>query len=269
MTMLSISLRILVVLILVILILVYFFQSKLLFFPLKLEKDFAFEFSLPHEEKFISYNNEIVHGLMFKAKNPKARIIAFHGNRGALNTWGQIGVDLSHKLQGDVLILDYPGYGKSSAELPLSEKALYQSAEAAFDEFIATTDKTLPIIVYGRSLGSAVASHLAAAKSVQALILETPYTSMKAMASHVFPYLPSFLVRYDLDNEKNIKDLNIPILIIHGTQDSVVPFTHASSLAKQKPNAEFISIEGGAHNDLASYPLYWRAVEKFAAKVSL
>ncbi len=267
--MLSISLRILVVLILVILTLVYFFQSKLLFFPAKLEKDFSFKFSLPHEEKFISYNSEIVHGVMFKAKNPRARIIYFHGNRGSLQTWGQVGADLSDKLNCDILSLDYPGYGKSTGRLPLSEKALYESTEAAFDEFIAITDKALPIVVYGRSLGSAVASHLAATKTVQALILETAYTSMKAMASYVFPYLPSFLVRYDLDNVKNIQGLSIPILIMHGTHDAVVPFNQGNTLAKQKSNAEFISIEGGSHNDLASYPLYWNAVEKFVAKISL
>lgn len=269
MTMLSISLRILIALILLILVLVYFFQSKLLFFPQKLQKDFSFKFSLPHEEKFISYNNEIVHGLLFRAKNAKARMIYFHGNRGALDTWGQVGVDLSNTLQSDILILDYPGYGKSTGGLPLSEKPLYESAEAAFDEFIATTDKTLPIIVYGRSLGSAVASHLAAKKTVQALILETPYTSMKAMANHVFPYLPSFLVRYDLDNTKNTQELNIPILIMHGTQDAVIPFTQGNTLAKQKSNTEFIAIEGGGHNTLANYSTYWNEVEKFVAKISL
>ena len=263
------ALFILIVLILLILALVYFFQSKLLFLPTKLQKDFSFKFSLPHEEKFISYKNEIVHGVMFKTKKPSARIIYFHGNRGSLQTWGQVGADLSEKLNADVLALDYPGYGKSTGGLPLSEKALYESAEVAFDEFIAATDKTLPIIVYGRSLGSAVASHLAAKKTVQALILETPYTSMKAMASHVFPYLPSFLLRYDLDNTKNIQGLNIPILILHGTQDAVVPFNQGSTLAKQKANAEFVAIEGGGHNDLALSPLYWNDVEKFVAKTPL
>lgn len=258
-----------IVLILVILALIYFYQSKLLFFPTKLQKDFTFKFSFPHEEKFISYNNGIVHGVMFKVKNPRARIIYFHGNRGSLHTWGQVGADLCDKLNSDVLALDYPGYGKSTGGLPVSEKALYESADAAFDEFVATTDKTLPIIVYGRSLGSAVASYLAAKKTVQALILETPYTSMKAMASHVFPYLPSFLGRYDLDNVKNIKELNIPILIMHGTQDAVVPFTQGNALARQKSNAEFVSIEGGGHNDLSTFPLYWNALEKFVARISL
>lgn len=263
MTFISILLRVLLFLIFVLAVFIYLFQSKLLFYPTKLAQDFVFKFALPHEEKFISYDNEKVHGLLFKAEKPKARILYFHGNGGALDSWGEVGVELSQKFSSDVLVMDYPGYGKSTGGLPKSEKELYQSAEAAFAEFVAVTDKSLPIIIYGRSLGSAVASYLAAKNTVQALILETPYTSMKEMAEQVFPLVPSFLVRYDLDNTKNIKELNIPILIIHGTQDAVVPFSQGQQLATQNSKAIFVTVQGGQHNDLSEYPTYWSSVEKF------
>ncbi|AZZ35437.1 alpha/beta hydrolase [Bdellovibrio sp. qaytius] len=269
MTILSVAIRVLVFLIVAGAALLYYFQSKLLFYPAKLEKNFAFSFSLPHEEKFISYNKETLHGLLFKANKPKARMMYFHGNRGALDKWGQVGADLSEKLNCDIFILDHPGFGKSTGSLPTSEKELYESADAAFAEFIASTDKTLPIILYGRSLGSALASYLASKNKVQALILETPYLSIKAMAKVLFPFVPSFFVHYDLDNAKNIQGLNIPILILHGTGDTVVPYIQGKELAALNSNAEFITIDDGNHNTLANYPLYWNAVENFVAKISL
>lgn len=269
MAIISLLLKILIFLILTAVVLLFLFQSKLLFHPVKLQKDFVFKFSSSFEEKFYPYNKNVLHGLLFKSVQPKARMIFFHGNAGALDSWGQVGVNLSTKLNADVLVLDYPGFGKSDGEIPTSERELFESAEAAFDDFAATTDKSLPMIVYGRSLGSAVASYLATKKNVQALILETPYTSMKAMAGHIFPLIPSLLVRYDLDNEKNIHGLNIPILIIHGTADRVVPYSQGKQLAAAKSNVDFVTIEGGDHNDLDGYQLYWESINKFVAKISL
>lgn len=269
MTILSISAKILLSLFVVIVVLLYFLQSKLLFSPTKLSQDFVFKFLVPHEEKFISYHDKVLHGLLFKVSKPKARIIYFHGKTGALDSWGDVGANLSHQLNCDILVWDYPGYGKSTGALPTSEKELYASAEVVFAEFMATTDQNLPVIVYGRSLGSAVASYVAAKNTVQALILETPYTSIKAMAGLRFPLVPALLVRYDLDNAKNIHGLKIPILIVHGTSDIVVPYSQGKQLVAENPNIEFMTIDGGNHNDLATYPMYWEAVEKFVAKMSL
>lgn len=263
MTVLSIALRILLVLVVVMVGLLYFFQARLLFYPTKLATNLVFKFTVPHQERFIAYDGEILHTLLFKANNPRARLLYFHGNGGALDSWGHVAVELVQKLNVDVLIVDYPGYGKSTGSLPSSEKALYHSAEAAFAEIQKTTDNKVPLIIYGRSLGSAVASYLAAKPEVRALILETPYTSMKAMAKVVFPYVPSFLVRYDMDNEINLRNVTVPILILHGTNDNVVPYEHGKELHSQKATSEFVSIDGGSHNDLAEHPLYWEAVTNF------
>ena len=243
----------------------YFFQSKLLFFPVHLEKNHVFKFDMPFEEKFISYGDqEIIHGVLFKPSHPVGRILYFHGNGGALDSWGYAGAELAQKLNCEVLILDFPGYGKSTGDLPTSEKALYESGEAALKELVSSTDSALPIILYGRSLGSAVASYLASKSNVQGLILETPYLSIKAMAAVMFPIVPSFLVRYDLDNQKNILNLTMPVLIIHGTADSVIPYSQAKRLANESSKANFMTIEGGGHNDLSNFPQYWEGVQKFA-----
>ena len=247
----------------------WFFQSKLLFFPTRLEENFLFEFNVQFEEKFISYGDkEVIHGLLFKPDQPVGRILYFHGNGGALDSWGYAGAEIAKKLKCDVLILDYPGYGKSSGSLPKNEKALYESAEAGLKELISGSDSTLPIILYGRSLGSGVASHLATTNAVQALILETPYESIKEMAAVMVPFAPSFLVRYDLDNAKNIKELSVPILIIHGTADSVIPYSQAQRLNRENPKADFVTIEGGGHNDLSNFSQYWAVVESFVNRLS-
>lgn len=268
MTVILIALRILVFLVVVAVALLYFFQAKLLFYPTKLATNLVFKFAIPHQEKFIAYDGEILHTLLFKASNPKARVLYFHGNGGALDTWGQVAVELVEKLNVDVLIVDYPGYGKSTGALPSTEQAMYRSGEAAFAELLKSTDGNLPLIVYGRSLGSAVASHLAAKPEVRALILETPYTSMKAMAKVVFPYVPSFLVRYNLDNEINLRQVNVPVLILHGTNDNVVPYSQGKELHSQKATSDFISIDGGSHNNLSDYPRYWDAVINFVRQIS-
>lgn len=266
MTLISVALKILIALVVIAFVLLFFFQSKLLFHPVKLEKGFIFNFTLPYEEKFFTYGNKSIHGLFFKAANPKVRIIFFHGNMGALDTWGNVGVDLNQRLNADVLVLDYPGFGKSEGDVPTSEIAMYESAEAAFDNFIASSDNNTPVILFGRSLGSAVASHLAAKKKVHALILETPYTSMKAMAKVVLPFVPGFMVRYNLDNESNIEKLNMPILILHGTADRVIPYTQGKQLAAKNTLTELITIEGGDHNDLSAFAIYWQAIEKFVGR---
>ena len=239
-------------------------QVKILFHPTFLEKNYIFKFDVPFEEKFIAYGKqENIHGLLFKPIQPIARILYFHGNGGALDSWGYAAAELAQKLNCEVLILDYPGYGKSSGGLPTSEKALYESAEAALQELTASNKDSLPIILYGRSLGSAVASYLAAHSSAKLLILETPYLSIKAMAAVIVPFAPSFLVRYDLDNQKNIKNLNIPTLILHGTADTVIPFSQAKQLSEESPAAKFVTVEGGDHNNLSDFPQYWEAVTNF------
>jgi hypothetical protein len=267
MTVVSFLLKLVAFILLVLCVLLYFFQSKLLFHPTKLAASHVFKFSTPFEEKFISYEGKFLHGLLFRAKNPKARILYFHGNGGALDTWGDVGISLSEKLNSDILLIDYPGYGKSSGKLPTTEKELFKSGEAAFDELIKSTKDALPIIIYGRSLGTGVASYIATQHSVQGLVLESPYVSIKSVTALILPFIPAKLIRYNLDNAKNIQGLKIPILIFHGTEDGTIPYSQGKQLAASKPEADFVPISEGGHNNLSEHQRYWEAIEKFMVKV--
>src|SRR2546422_5262226 len=121
-----------------------------------------------------------------------------------------------------VLVLDYPGYGGSGGRA--TEAALYAAADAAYAA-LATRPGVDPqrIYVYGRSLGSAVATYTAAHRPVAGLIVESPFTNAAAMAKHHYGLLPRFLLRLSLDNVANVRRVHCPILLFHGDVDRLVP----------------------------------------------
>ncbi|MEQ1723797.1 MAG: alpha/beta fold hydrolase [Pseudobdellovibrio sp.] len=247
----------------------YLFQYKLLFYPTVLDANHKFKFNGPFEEKTITYgNNQSISALLFKPTAAKSRILYFHGNGQALDSWGFVAEELAQKYNSEILIIDYPGYGKSSGGVAKSEAQLLDSAQAAFDFFKVTTNDKLPIIIYGRSLGSGIASYIASKNLVQGLVLETPYVSIKKMARIYIPIIPEFIVNYNLDNLVSLKDLKTPIIILHGTSDEVIPYNQSQQLAQEYPKLEFVTIETAGHNNLAEFSLYWKSMDKFLEMVT-
>src|SRR5216110_3235980 len=121
-----------------------------------------------------------------------------------------------------VLVVDYPGYGGSGGRA--TEGSLYAAADAAYAA-LATRPDVDPrrIYVYGRSLGSAVATYTAAHHPVAGLIVESPFTNAAAMARDAYRILPRFILRLSLDNLGRIKQVRCPLLLFHGTDDRLVP----------------------------------------------
>jgi uncharacterized protein len=148
-----------------------------------------------------------------------------------------------------VLIVDYPGYGASGGRA--SEDAVYEAADRAYDELAALVGiDPDSIFAYGRSLGSAVATHVAATHRVAGLILESPLTNAREMAARAYPFLPRFLVRLRLDNLSGIARVHCPVLVLHGTADRVIPPDMGRRVAAAAPGpAELVLIDGADHND--------------------
>src|SRR6267378_3891284 len=148
-----------------------------------------------------------------------------------------------------VLVLDYPGYGGSGGRA--TEAALYAAADAAYAALAARPGvDPQRIYVYGRSLGSAVATHVAAHRPVAGLILESPFTSAAAMAKHHYGFLPRFLVRLSLDNLTNVKNVHCPILLFHGDADRLVPTAMGMAVAAAASGpVDVVLIQGSGHND--------------------
>ena len=151
--------------------------------------------------------------------------------------------------QAALLVVDYPGYGASGGRT--SEAGLYEAGALAYDALASRpgVDRKR-IYVYGRSLGSAVATRTAADHEVAGLILESPFTSARGMAARHYRIFPRFLVRLELDNLSTIPLVRCPVLVFHGTADLLVPMDMGRRVAEAaRTPVEFVMIEGAGHNE--------------------
>ena len=148
-----------------------------------------------------------------------------------------------------LLVVDYPGYGGSQGRA--TEAALYAAADAAYAALVARPGvDQRRIYVYGRSLGSAVATYVATRHEVAGLVLESPFTSAAAMARHLYRVLPRGIVRLSLDNLSRMGDVRCPVLLFHGTADQLVPTAMGMQVAAAAPGpVEVVLIQGAGHND--------------------
>lgn len=246
---------------LIILTMLYFLQEKLIFLPSKLPANYSFSFGEHFEEFYLtSDDGSKLNALHFKREDPNGVILYFHGNAGDLSRWGQV-VQYFVKLNYDVVIMDYRTYGKSTGSL--SEGALLNDAQL-FYQYVAAQYKEENIIVYGRSLGTAMASYLVSEHTPSLLVLETPFYSMLDIAQGRFPILPmNSLLKYQFKSYQYLQAAKCPIVILHGDQDRVVPIQSSEKLYHSLENkeVEYITIEGGEHNNLSAFQTYRNAID--------
>ena len=148
-----------------------------------------------------------------------------------------------------VLVVDYPGYGGSAGRA--TEAGLYGAADAAYAALVARPEvDRARVYVYGRSLGSAAATWVAAHHPVAGLILESPFTSAAAMARQLYALLPRFIVRLSLDNLGRMRQIHCPLLVFHGDADRLVPTEMGKAVAAAASGpVELVLIHGAGHND--------------------
>lgn len=233
---------------------IYTFQNKLIFFPEVLMPNFKFEFDNTFQE--IDYRTEdgiLINALHFKSTDPKGIIFYSHGNAGSLRKWGLVAdVFLSHNY--DLLIYDYRGYGKSSGEI--SEEKLYSDAKMIYEKLKESYNEE-NIIVYGRSIGTGVASKIAMDNNPRHLVLESPYFNLPDLARKIFPFIPKKLIRYKFPNDERVPQISSPITIFHGTFDEVIYFGSSMKLEKLlNKKDKLVPIVGGHHNDLANFEIF-------------
>ncbi len=193
-------------------------------------------------------------------------MIWFHGNAGNISHRVDRLRRFHDKLGLSVFIFDYREYGRSEGSV--SEEGTYRDADAALAYLKSRTGLGADRIIYfGRSLGASIAVELALKAPPRALILETPMTSIRDMARAALPYLPvGFLIRTEYDSLSKIGKIHVPIFILHGDQDEVVPFEQGRRLFEAaNPPKEFYVIPGASHNNtyiIGGKP-YWEAWRKF------
>lgn len=254
-------------------IVLFFFQTRFIFFPNRNLYTVPISFKLPSQEVWIPVKTasgkiERVHGWWIQNPNPKAgTILHFHGNGG-----GMARVDQLYKLGFSILLVSYRGYAQSEGNFP-SEAQIYEDAEAAWNYL--TNDKRIPanqIVIYGLSLGGAVAIDLAVKHpEAKALIVQSTFTSMNEMGrrNSLFKFFPVDLILTQRFNSiEKIKKLKIPAFFIHGKMDSLVPFSMAQALYEATPTEKkIVFIPDGEHNDVNLSPDHLSAIAEFIKRI--
>ncbi|WKD85106.1 hypothetical protein KCTC32516_00445 [Polaribacter huanghezhanensis] len=243
-------------------IVLYFFQERFLFHPEKLPEDFIFQYE---NQKVKEYNLEIkkgvvINGLHFQAENSKGVVYYLKGNSKSIKGWGKFAIDFT--IHGyDVIMMDYRGFGKSTGKM--SQQSMKDDALLVYDKLkeIINEDK---IIVYGRSLGTGLATKVASVNNPKMLVLACPYFSMSKNVKRYLPFIPLGLVmRYQIPTYKWIKYVDCPIKIIHGTNDKMIPFKSSLKLSKMKPSlTRLYPIIGGGHKNLHNFESYHSALDE-------
>ncbi len=242
-------------------------KDKLTFFPDRTstiyEKDIP---SYATEHWIETSDGETIQSFLFlhDKNNKNPLIIYFHGNAGNLYHRFDSAIKL-FDMDQDVLLVSYRGYSKSSGKP--SEKGIYVDGESAvrfaMDSLGYAENK---ISIFGRSLGSAVAIHISGHRNFKNVILITPLTSGKEMASAMGLGFLKFVAGNSYNSLEKINNIHSRILIIHGDRDEVVPY-HMGERLFQAYNGDkhMVTIEGGRHNDLQEVDaeMYWGEIDKF------
>jgi alpha-beta hydrolase superfamily lysophospholipase len=243
--------------------LAWFQEDRILYQPANYPQDNwdVKRFRVPAEDvAFHSADGTRLHGWWIPPADPKDWVFLWsHGNGGNM-THRAYGADKLRDRGWGVFMFDYRGYGKSEKRDP-SEAAFYADADAAWDVLVKEKGVAPEqIILFGESLGAAVAVEMAMRHpEAPGLVLQTPFASVPAMAQAIlgFPVGPMLKNRYD--NLSKIAKINRPLHIVHGDCDDVVPFNQGRQLfdAAKEPK-EFLCIPGGRHNDL--WDVDWKGI---------
>ena len=230
----------------------FMLQSRLLYFPnIPSRTIYATPTAIGLGFERVQFTTEDginLDGWFVPARNARGVVLFFHGNAG----------NISHRLDSlkifnglglSTLIFDYRGYGRS--EGAPSEDGTYRDAEAAW-RYLTETRKVPDeqIVLFGRSLGGAVAAHLARQRRPRALILESVFTSVPDIAAHHYRIFPvRVLSRFAYDTREFVRTVRCPVLIVHSRDDDIIPFQHGRDLfdAASEPK-RFLELRGG-HND--------------------
>jgi pimeloyl-ACP methyl ester carboxylesterase len=237
----------------------YFIQDEILFRPKPLSPEYKFSFEQPFEEINIPVENENLSIVKFQPDNSRKGIILFyHGNMENVEHYKKY-PPIFLKNRYEVWMIDYPGFGKTTGKR--TEEIMNKQALLMYDA-ASKEIKWDSIIIYGKSIGTGVASYVAANRRCRQLILETPYYSIPSLAKHYFPIYPvTSLIKYSFPVHDYLKKLTSPIILLHGTKDEIIPYSHSKCLKEENKNIELIPIKNGKHNNLSDFDLFQKTID--------
>ena len=216
--------------------------------------------------RFTAADGVTLHG-WFVPGSDDATLVLLHGNAGNISGRLRRLADLHRRLGMNVFIFDYRGYGLSEGRA--SEKGTYLDAEAALDYLGTRGDVDQGrVALFGHSLGTAIAVETAVRREVYAVLLEAPFTSVRAMAAHSYPFVRGvgWILRTKYDSLSKIEGIGTPLMVIHGDRDDTVPIRMGSEIyeAAAEPK-RFIAIPGADHDDadVVGGEAYYDAIAAF------
>ena len=245
---------------------------RFVFFPSSQLEATPAALNLPFEDlTLITRDNKRIHGWYIPAPNARATLLFFHGNGGNISHRLD-SIKIFHDLGLSVLIPSYRGYGQSEGRPSIKGTAL--DALSAWEWL--TADRKIPasnIVVFGRSLGGAVAMELMKSVKPGALILESTFSSLADMSPFPASIAPFLLGGNYWNSVETAASLTVPTLVIHSPQDEVIPFRQGrriyEAIASKGTFAEktFLEIRGG-HNSgfMDSIEIYFPAIDSFLTK---
>lgn len=237
----------------------YWRQERLLFMPQTLPADHRFALGNDVHELQIEVPGARLSALHLRLPEPKGLVFFLHGNAGNLDSWF-VNADFYRRAGYDLFMLDYRGYGKSGGRIK-SEAQLRADVRAAWVQ-VAPRYRGLRRVIYGRSLGTALAAGLAAEVGPELTILVSPYASMGALMRLHYPLVPEALLRYPLDTAADAARLRGPLLLLHGEQDELIPPAQSELIRTRAPQARLLRIAGAGHNDLQQFEPYLQALRE-------
>ena len=224
-------------------------QSRYVYYPERVLSADPSHIGLPFENiSFETKDRLRLSGWFIPKESARGVLLFCHGNAGNIGHRLE-SIQLFHRLGLDIFVFDYRGYGQSEGKP--TEKGTYEDAEAAWrylvEERQVDPDK---IVVFGRSLGGAIASWLASRHTPGALILESTFTSLPDIATTLYPYFPvRLMLRFKYDTAEYLTEVNCPTLIIHSRNDEIMPFIHGQRLFEIAPEPKRFLELTGTHNE--------------------
>jgi pimeloyl-ACP methyl ester carboxylesterase len=242
-------------------------EKRMIYFPFRTLEVSPGGLGLRHEEaRLVTEDGVAIHGWLLPVEGSRFTVLMAHGNAGNISHRLDRVLLMHARLKTDVFLFDYRGYGRSEGSP--DEEGTYRDARAAY-RYLVTDRGVDPgrLVLFGESLGAAVALQLALESPCRALVLESPFASIAAMARTVIPFWPfGALLRTRYDNVGKVGRLKVPLLVLHGEDDRTVPFAQGRRVFEAAPEPKrFFAIPAAGHNDtyLTGGAAYWAVWKDF------
>jgi pimeloyl-ACP methyl ester carboxylesterase len=242
----------------------YFAQDSLLFLPQRLAgPPPTSSAGRPIETLAFDVGEGIhVRGWLAKSLAPRAPLVVYYGGNAEEVSWQAR--ESGWPGAWSLALVNYRGYGASDGAP--SEHSLFADALLVFDALASRPDiDASRIVLVGRSLGSGVATYVAAERAVAGVVLISPYDSITDVASRHYPWLPiGLLLRHPFDSHSRAARIHTPLLAIVGGRDTIIPSSHSRRLYEAWAGPKrLIDIPAADHNDITAYPAYWQSIGGF------